>query len=433
MKILVLGSGGREYSMLDKLGQSSGVDKLYCAPGNDAMRRLPKVECLNIKADNIPVLLAFAISEGIDLTIPGPEDPLVKGVANAFKKAGLKIFGPDKEAAELEGSKVFAKHFMFKYGIPTAQFTVFESTEAIREYLRIYTKVPAKRFPLVLKMDGLAGGKGVRVCKDMQSALAFLAEIDAGRFKDAGSRIILEDCLSGEEASYIVMVDKKGHFLSLASSQDHKRVGDDDMGENTGGMGAYSPAPVVTEEIEKKIRKIVRRVINGMQKEGKLFMGFLYLGLMIKKGKLSVLEFNVRLGDPETQPIMVRMLTDFAELIMAAVNGDLDKHYIKWDAAPAVCIVKCAEGYPGAVKTGDEVFGYEGAEGIGANVSFAGVKLNAAFKLVTSSGRIVAITGRGVGAGDFAGAQKKAYLAAGMIHFRGQHFRTDIAQRAIER
>ncbi|HRY28210.1 MAG TPA: phosphoribosylamine--glycine ligase [Candidatus Moranbacteria bacterium] len=442
-RILVIGSGGREYSMVGKLAQSPLVDKIYCAPGNDEMGRIPKTTPISdITAKNVLGLRNFALENDVGCIVAGPEDPLVLGASDDFEAAGLNSLGPKGAAARLEGSKVRAKEFMKRHKIPTAPFIVLENAVKAKDYfsgtLTEFGK--PKKFPLVIKMDGLAAGKGVRVCYDLVAAIEFLDDILAGKFGEAGNgKIIIEDCLKGEEASYIVIIDKNGNFISLASSQDHKLSENDDYDgprpkRNTGGMGAYSPAPVVTDAVEKKVRRIVRKVINGMKKEKCPFTGFLYIGLMIKDGKINVLEFNVRSGDPETQPILARMKSDFAELIMAALDGALDKFKIEWDDVPAVTVALTAEGYSvGKPRKGDVITGIEDAEKTGAIISFAGVKRNKKGELITNGGRVLYVTAKGDFPGDFTGAIEKVYEAVGMIHFDGMHYRTDIAKKAINR
>jgi len=431
IEVLVIGSGAREYEMVRKIAESPIVCTVFCAPGNAGMRRIPGAECIDIKANDIPALLEFAKLHEIALTIVGPEEPLVNGIVDVFEDAKLPIFGPSEKAAMLEGSKIFAKHFMDRHDIPTAPFNVFANADEAVKLLKKTAEETSIKFPLVLKMDGLAAGKGVRVCNDLQSALEFLEEIKAGKFGNADGSILLENCLTGEEASYIVSVDKKGNFVPMASSQDHKRIGDGDVGFNTGGMGAYSPAPVITAAVEKEIQDIVRKVIKGMKEEGNPFFGFLYLGLMIKDEEPSVLEFNVRLGDPETQPIMARMKSSLVALIFAAIEGKLDTYTINWDDVPAVCVVAAAEGYPGTPRKGDEIFGIKDAEKTGAIVSFAGVALNESGDMVTAGGRVLSVTAKGDFVGDYLGAKEAAYGAIKRILFPGQQYRTDIADRAI--
>jgi len=431
--ILVIGSGGREYEIVRKISESHLVCTVYCVQGNVGMDMFPGVERKNIRANDISALLEFAKSNEIDLTIVGPEEPLAIGIVDAFEKAGLKIFGPRKSAARLETSKVFAKEFMVRHEIPTAKFIVYENAASCKNWIQKYSG--AEDFPLVIKMDELAAGKGVKVCDDLQSAVDFLDEISADKFGNPKSKIIVEGHLPGEEASYIVLVDKKGNFLPLASAQDHKRIDDGDSGPNTGGMGAYSPAPVITKALEKKIHDIVRRVIKGMRKEENPFFGFLYLGLMIQGEEVYVLEFNVRLGDPETQPILARMKSSFVRLILASMEGKLNKYTIEWDEAPAVCFVASAKGYGYLAnpQKGDEIFGIKDAEKTGAIVSLAGVALDKSGKLITSGGRVLGVTAKGDFAGDFAGAKKKAREALEMISFDGMHYRSDITDRAINR
>lgn len=435
MKVLVIGSGGREYAFAKKIADSPLVNEVICAPGNDGMVFLPRVSVCDVKANDIQGLLKFALKNEIDLTIVGPEDPLVNGIVNAFEDKKLVIFGPTKEAAKLEGSKVYSKKFMEKYGISTAPFTVFENTDAIKEYLPSLVNVPGI-FPFVLKVDELAAGKGARICKSMQDALNFIKEINDGNIKGAGGKIIKEKFVAGEEGSCIAVVSKNGSFYLLPFSQDHKAVFNNDKGPNTGGMGAYSPAPVVTRRIEEKVREIIRRTIDGMREESRPFCGFLYAGIIVDKNEeVQVLEYNVRMGDPETQPIMARLKSDLIPLILAALDNNLDEYgnEVKWDSNPAVCVVGAAKGYPGAPQKGDVIRGIIEAERAGAAVSLAGVVFDEKGDLATSGGRVLGVTALGDFEGDFLGAKNKAYKALKKIFFKGMHYRTDIADKAINR
>lgn len=432
MKILVIGSGGREHALVWKIAQSPMVKRIFCAPGNAGTEQEPRAVNISIKAEDIQELKRFALNNHIDLTIVGPEDPLAAGIVDEFQVAGLKILGPTKEPAKLESSKVFTKHFLFKNNIPTAEFSVFNSTDSIRHYIINFTKV-SERFPLVLKIDGLAAGKGVKVCREIQDVYGFLREIDSGKFGQASRLIIVEEYLDGEEASYIVIVDKKGNFIPLATSQDHKLRYEDDQSPNpnTGGMGAYSPAPVITREVEKRIQdQIIKPTIKGMQKRGTPFTGVLYAGLMIKDGQPKALEFNVRLGDPEAQPILMRMKSDIVPIILAALEGKLNTVEIKWDPRPAVCVVAVSDGYPGPYKKGYKIFGIEDAKELGATIFYAGTAKDADGDIITAGGRVLGVTATG---DDIKTAQKNAYLSVERISWIGCSFRRDIAHRAINR
>ncbi|MDD5423202.1 MAG: phosphoribosylamine--glycine ligase, partial [Candidatus Omnitrophica bacterium] len=351
MRVLVVGSGGREHALCWKIAQSLQCAKLYCAPGSGGISEV--AECVNIKVDDIDALLKFAKDKHIDLTVVGPEAPLVKGIVDAFKKEGLKIFGPSKDLAALEGSKVFAKELMKKLGVPTADFRVFSKFD---EALKYVTEV--KEPPVVIKADGLAAGKGVMVCGTIEEARFALKSIMVDRaFGASGDRVIVEDCLVGEEASIIVISDGK-NIVPLASSQDHKRAFNGDRGSNTGGMGAYSPAPVITDELFKKILDtVIYPVINGLSKEGKPYVGALYAGIMLTKSGPYVLEFNARFGDPETQAIMPRLKSDLLDALDKAVTGDLGGYKMEWDPRPCVSVVMASGGYPGSYDKGIEIRG----------------------------------------------------------------------------
>src|SRR3990167_7536217 len=353
MKILIIGGGGREHALAWKIAQSPRAEKVFVAPGNAGSAREAKCENVAIAAEDVDGLLRFAQQNKIDITIVGPEAPLVLGVVDRFIAAGLRCFGPTRAAAQLEGSKAFAKDFLARHGIPTAAYGNFTEVAAAEAYIK---KMGA---PIVVKADGLAAGKGVIIAQTIDEAIAAVHDMLAGNaFGEAGHRVVVEEFLSGEEASFIVMADGK-HILPLATSQDHKRVGDGDTGPNTGGMGAYSPAPVVTPEIHARImREVIRPTIRGLRAEGLPYTGFLYAGLMIgRDGVPKVLEFNCRFGDPETQPVMLRLKSDLVALIEAALDGRLDKIEAKWDNRPAIGVVMAAGGYPGAYKKGDAISG----------------------------------------------------------------------------
>jgi phosphoribosylamine--glycine ligase len=423
MKVLVIGSGGREHAIVWKLSQSKSVDKIYCCPGNAGISGL--AECINVKQNDFSALLDLVKYEWIDLTIVGPEDPLSKGIVDLFEKEGRKILGPTKAAAQLESSKVFSKDLMKSYGIPTAEYRVFTSYLHAEEYIKF------KGTPIVIKADGLAAGKGVFIAETIDEAMDALKVIMKDKaFGNAGDKVIIEDCLKGEEASYMVFTDGKS-IVPMVSSQDHKRIFDGDKGPNTGGMGAYSPAPVMTEELEKVvIEKIMKPTIRALRQEGINYKGILYAGLMIDKGVPQVLEFNCRLGDPETQPVLSRLKTDLMDIAMAVTEERLSEINIEWDSDPAVCVVMSSAGYPGKHRKGDVITGLEEANAVeGVHVFHAGT----AFKddhIVTAGGRVLGVTAVGK---DIAAAKSRAYDAAGKIHFHGMQYRKDIADRALNR
>ncbi|NIF24713.1 phosphoribosylamine--glycine ligase [Candidatus Pantoea multigeneris] len=425
MKILVIGNGGREHALAWKAAQSPLADKVFVAPGNAGTALEPALENVAISATDVPALLAFAQRENIDLTIVGPEAPLVIGVVDTFRAAGLKIFGPTQAAAQLEGSKAFTKDFLARQQIPTAEYQNFTEVEPALAYLR------EKGAPIVIKADGLAAGKGVIVAMTLQEAEDAVQDMLAGNaFGDAGHRIVIEEFLDGEEASFIVMVDGD-NVLPMATSQDHKRVGDGDTGPNTGGMGAYSPAPVVTDEIHQRVMdQIIWPTVNGMKAEGNTYTGFLYAGLMIdKSGQPKVIEFNCRFGDPETQPIMLRLQSDLVELCLAGCDGTLDQKDSQWDPRPSLGVVLAAGGYPGDYSTGDVINGLPEGESAEGKVFHAGTKMQDN-NVVTSGGRVLCVTALGE---DVAAAQKNAYALAQNISWQGSFCRRDIGYRAINR
>jgi len=431
MRVLVVGSGGREHALVWKIAQSKLVDKIFCAPGNGGISK--QAECIDIKAEDIPRLLGFVKKEKIDLTVVGPEAPLAGGIVDEFNNYKLRIFGPNKKAAQLEASKVFAKELMAKYNIPTADFKIFDEAREAKKYIEI------KGAPCVVKADGLAQGKGVIVARTIDEAKQAVKLIMEEKiFGDSGNRIIIEDCLEGEEASIIVLTDSKD-VIPLASSQDHKRVFDGDKGGNTGGMGAYSPAPVVTSELFKEIlEKIIYRTIDGLVKEGMNYKGVLYAGIMITKEGPKVLEFNVRFGDPETQAILPRLKSDLLEAMLAASNETSGK-FIKtggmnWDRRACVCVVCASGGYPGEYEKGKKILGLEEVEKMKDVVVFhAGTKELANLrtqepKIVTNGGRVLGVTGLG---NTIKEAIEHTYQAVDKIHFDGMHYRRDIGQKAI--
>lgn len=423
MKVLVIGGGGREHAIVWKLSQSRSVDKIYCCPGNAGIAEL--AECINVKQDDFQALLDFVKYEWIDLTIVGPEDPLSKGIVDLFEKEGRRILGPTKAAAQLESSKVFSKDLMRSNGIPTAEYKVFTSYLHAEEYVKM------KGTPIVIKADGLAAGKGVFVCSTIEEAMDALKQIMKDRvFGSAGDRVLIEQCLQGEEASFMAFTDGET-IVPMVSSQDHKRIFDNDKGLNTGGMGAYSPAPVITESLEAQvIEKVMKPTIRALRSEGIKYRGILYAGLMIDKGVPYVLEFNCRLGDPETQPVLSRLDTDFMDIAMAIADGKLSDIDIKWKKDPAVCVVISSEGYPGKYRKGDIITGLKEANSLeGVQVFHAGTAYQDN-SVVTAGGRVLGVTAIG---SDIAGAKKKAYEAIEKIHFTGMHYRNDIADRAINR
>ncbi|MEW5894560.1 MAG: phosphoribosylamine--glycine ligase [Candidatus Omnitrophota bacterium] len=420
MKILVIGSGGREHVLTWKIAQSPRVKKIYCAPGNGGMSEI--AECVNIAADNIPELLRFAKENEVDLTVVGPEAPLVAGIVDAFDEEGLKIFGPDRLAARLEGSKIFAKEFMHRHGIPTASFMSFDSiTDA-------YNFLGSTRYPLVVKADGLAAGKGVFVCYTEEEARQALKEIQSN-MADAGKKILIEECLQGEEASILAVSDGES-FIILDSSQDHKRIFDDDLGPNTGGMGAYSPAPVVNDLLMAKIEaQIIGPTIRGMLSEGNLFRGVLYAGLMMTDEGPLVLEYNVRFGDPETQAVLPRLKNDIVDVLLAACEGRLQSMDLQWDTRSCVCVVMSSGGYPGRYEKGKVITGLEKAGEVeGAVVFHAGTQKRGT-QIVTSGGRVLGVSALG---GSVEEAIKRAYQAVEKISFERHFFRRDIGARALK-
>ena len=425
MKVLVIGNGGREHALAWKIAQSPLVSKVFVAPGNAGTALESGLENINIKATDVSGLLNFAQQEQIDLTIVGPEAPLVIGVVDSFQKAGLKIFGPTKSASQLEGSKAFTKDFLARHNIPTAEYQNFTELEPALAYIR------EKGAPIVIKADGLAAGKGVIVAMTLEEAEAAVNDMLAGNaFGDAGHRVVIEEFLEGEEASFIVMVDGK-NVEPMATSQDHKRVGDGDTGLNTGGMGAYSPAPVVTDEVFAKImEQVIYPTVNSMAQEGNVYVGFLYAGLMIdKEGNPKVIEFNCRFGDPETQPIMMRLQSDLVKLCLAAVDGNLDTVKSKWDPRPALGVVMAAGGYPGDYNTQDEIIGLPTESSSDCKVFHAGTSFEKG-QVFTKGGRVLCVTALG---NTVLEAQQRAYQQVNNIRWHGCFYRHDIGYRAIER
>jgi phosphoribosylamine--glycine ligase len=421
MKVLVVGGGGREHALAWKIAQSPKVEKLYCAPGNAGIAQV--AECVSIPAEEVQALLKFAQREKIGLTVVGPEAPLVAGIVDRFEAHGLPVFGPSQRAAELEGSKVFAKHILRKHGIPTGHYDVFETVDAAEQHVR------KASFPLVVKADGLAAGKGVAVCQRREEALEAIAKIMKERvFGDAGNRVIIEECLFGEEASILALTDGRT-IIPLPSSQDHKRVFDGDQGPNTGGMGAYSPAPVVTEAQFARIeREILIPIVHAMNVEERRYKGVVYAGVMMTDDGPRVLEFNVRFGDPETQPILLRLKGDLVPVLRSIAEGNLQEAPLDWDPRPAVCVVMASGGYPGHYEKGKVIKGLDEAAKVPDAVVFhAGTALKDG-KVVTSGGRVLGVTALG---DSVRGAIERAYEAVERIRFDGAHYRTDIGARAL--
>jgi phosphoribosylamine--glycine ligase len=420
MKVLVIGGGGREHALAWKIGQSDRVTKVYVAPGNAGTSAESRIE--NIVLTGRDQLIEFAKRESIALTVVGPEAPLAAGIVDAFRAAGLKIFGPTQHAARLESSKDFAKAFMLRHGIPTAPHQTFDDAQAAHAY------VDKHALPLVVKADGLAGGKGVVVAQRLAQAHAAIDSM-LGHHGLTGRRVVIEDFMPGEEASFIVLADGK-HALSLATSQDHKRLLDGDRGPNTGGMGAYSPAPVITPSLHAKVmREIIQPVLVGMAKEGTPYTGFLYAGLMIgNSGEITVLEFNCRLGDPEAQPILLRLKSDLVVLLEYALNAKLDQTEALWDTRAALGVVVAAHGYPEAPRTGDVIESLSAKMAADDYHVFHGSTAPLNSQIVTSGGRVLCVTALGV---TLPAAQRRAYEITEKIHFDGMQYRTDIGHRAL--
>ena len=425
MNVLVIGGGGREHALAWKAAQSSQVSTVYVAPGNAGTATEPKLTNVDIDVTDIDALISFAKDNTIELTIVGPEAPLVAGVVDAFVKHDLMIFGPTQAAAQLEGSKAFTKDFLARHAIPTAEYQNFTEIEPALAYVR------EKGAPIVVKADGLAAGKGVIVAMTLDDAEEAIRDMLAGNaFGDAGSRVVIEEFLDGEEASFIVMVDGK-NVLPFATSQDHKRAANGDKGPNTGGMGAYSPAPVVTKEIHDRVmQEVILPTVDGMAAEGNAYTGFLYAGLMIMAdGTPKVIEYNCRFGDPETQPIMMRLISDLVPLCQAACQGELAGKTIEFDDQAAVGVVLAAGGYPGSYAKGEVIHGLDDAAKLDGKVFHAGTALNGN-DIVTSGGRVLCATALGE---NVTAAQEAAYALVGAIHWQDMYFRTDIAHRAIAR
>jgi len=423
MKILVVGGGGREHALCWKLSSSLQVEKLYCAPGNAGIAKC--AECVPIGAEDIDAILKFVDEQSVDMVAVGPEMPLVAGLADRLIEKNVKVFGPRMAAAELEGSKVFAKDLMSNAGIPTAEYGVFEDREKAWAFVR------SMGSPLVIKADGLAAGKGVIVCGTIEEASNALTLIITEKaFGDAGKRVLVEECLTGEEVSFIALTDGQT-VLPLASSQDHKAIFDNDQGPNTGGMGAYSPAPVVTSEMHDKImEQVMVPTVKALTQMGKSYVGVLYAGLMIKDGVPKVLEFNARFGDPETQPQMARLKSDLAELILATIEGRLEGVTLDWDPRPSVCVVMASGGYPASYEKGKVIEGLEDADAMEDVVVFHAGTKKADGKIVTSGGRVLGVTALG---DNIQSAIDRAYEAVSKIHWEGVQYRKDIGAKALKR
>ncbi len=423
MKVLVVGGGGREHALVWKLAQSPLVETLYCAPGNPGIARL--ADCVQIPADEIDTLLDFAQAEKIDLTVVGPEVPLTFGIVDRFQAAGLEIFGPNQAAARIEGSKSFSKDLMAKYAIPTAAYRTFTERDAALAYIKV------QGAPIVVKADGLAAGKGVIVAMTEEQAIAAIDDIMLDKvFGAAGASVVIEEFMEGEEASFFAFTDGR-NILPLASSQDHKRAFDHDEGPNTGGMGAYSPAPVVTAALHDEIvETIVKPTIAGMASEGCPYSGILYVGLMIKDGRPRVVEYNARFGDPEAQPLLMRMKSDILPVLQACARGDLRQNSIEWHDKAAVCVVMASGGYPASYAKGFQITGLDDVLAMDDVMVFhAGTSLENG-KIVNAGGRVLGVTGLG---STVAEAIACAYQAVAKIHWDGVHFRKDIGRKALNR
>jgi len=425
MNVLVIGSGGREHALVWKIAQSSRVAEVYAAPGNPGTAAEPKTTNVDIAVDEIPALVEFARERAIGLTIVGPEVPLVGGIVDAFQAAGLRCFGPNRAAAQLEGSKTFTKAFLQRHAIPTGAYQSFTDLAAALAYIE------AESLPLVVKADGLAAGKGVMIAHTRAEAIAAVTDcLSDAAFGEAGTRVVIEEFLPGEEASFIVMVDGE-HILPFATSQDHKARDNGDLGPNTGGMGAYSPAPVVTPELYQRImREVIEPTVAGLAAEGMPYCGFLYAGLMIDDtGTPRVLEYNCRLGDPETQPILLRLESDLVDLCEAALDGRLNECDARWSEQSALGVVMAAQGYPDKYRKGTPIGGLELAEAAGSKVFQAGTGVEDD-KLVSTGGRVLCVTALGE---SVAAAQSQAYQALQKIEFDNSYYRTDIGYRAVAR
>jgi phosphoribosylamine--glycine ligase len=423
MKVLIVGGGGREHALAWKCASSPRVDHVFVAPGNAGTASEPKVSNVAVAADDIDALLQFAITEDIGLTIIGPEGPLVAGIADRFVAANRRCFGPSRRAARLEGSKAFTKDFLTRHRIPTASFATFTAANFAEDYVR------AQRLPLVVKADGLAAGKGVVICDTHDSAVATARAMLGGSFGAAGNTIVIEEFLEGEEVSFIVVASDQ-QVIALATSQDHKRRDDGDRGPNTGGMGAYSPAPIVSPALHERIMsEVIEPTLKGLRGDGNPYLGFLYAGLMIAAdGTPNVLEFNCRFGDPETQPILMRLQSDLVELCESALAGALEQHEVRWDERAALGVVMAAGGYPDSYRTGDAISGLDGAARLPGKVFHAGTR-RVGKDIVTAGGRVLCAVGLG---DNVSQAQLQAYNLVHAIHWNLVQYRRDIGYRAIK-
>jgi phosphoribosylamine--glycine ligase len=423
MNVLLVGSGGREHALAWKIAQSPLVDKVFAAPGNPGIAR--HAECVAIAADDVAALRDFAVSKQVGLVVVGPEIPLVLGLSDLLAPTGIPVFGPGKAGAQLEGSKVFMKEMLASCGIPTASFQIFDEYDDAEQYVLTH------RLPVVIKADGLAAGKGVAVAGTYEEAVLFLRQVMVDRiFGESGDRVVIEECLPGEEASYIVFTDGN-RVVPLPSSQDHKRIGDYDVGPNTGGMGAYSPAPVVTPEVDRRVMKeVFEPLLAGLKAAGIDFRGILYAGLMIEAGVPRVLEFNVRFGDPEAQPLFLRLKNDLVPVMLQCAQGNLTDAVLEIDPRPTVCVVMASSGYPGSYPKGLPIEGIEAAEAVeGVQVFHAGTAIENG-KLVTAGGRVLGVTAIG---DDLRTAIRRAYKAVDEISWEGAYNRIDIGRKALER
>jgi phosphoribosylamine--glycine ligase len=422
MKVLVIGSGGREHALVWKISQSPRVKKIYCAPGNAGIAQL--AECLSIIAEDVKGLTAWAEKERIDLTVVGPEGPLTLGIVEAFKGKGMRIFGPSQKAAEIEGSKAFAKDLMKKYGIPTGDSQTFTDHGSAVKYAK------GKGAPLVVKADGLAAGKGVIICRSVDEALSALDLIMVQKaFAAAGGKVVVEEFLEGEEASFLAFTDGET-VLPLPTSQDHKAIYDNDQGPNTGGMGAYSPAPVVNEKVHREVmEKVMIPTVRGMAKEGRKYQGVLYAGLMIKEEKTKVLEFNARFGDPEAQPLLMRMKSDLVPVLEATIDGNLAEQKVKWEDRASVCVVLASGGYPGSYEKGKVISGLQEAAKVRDTFVFHAGTTFKEGKVVTNGGRVLGVTALGSGIQE---AIQRAYEVVAKISWEGAYYRKDIGQKALQ-
>jgi phosphoribosylamine---glycine ligase len=421
MKVLIVGGGGREHALACKCAQSTRVDTVFVAPGNAGTAREPKMRNVDLAAGDIEGLLDFAVRERVELTIVGPEAPLVAGIVDRFAQEGCACFGPTRAAARLEGSKAYTKAFLQRHGIPTAGYAAFTAADFDPEFVR------AQRLPVVVKADGLAQGKGVVICETHEDAIEAASQMLSGRFGAAGNTVVIEEFLRGEEVSFIVVAAGE-QVIALATSQDHKRRDDGDRGPNTGGMGAYSPAPIVTPELHERImREVIAPSLRGLAQDGTPYLGFLYAGLMIgADGTPYVLEFNCRLGDPETQPILMRLKSDLVVLCEAALRGSLDTLDVEWDARAALGVVMAAGGYPDQYRIGDPISGLDAAAALPGKVFHAGTRTSGA-QVLTAGGRVLCAVGLG---GHIADARRQAYDLVDAIHWDGVQYRHDIGQRS---